>query len=143
MAACAGWSVEPAIWHCSLFWWMQIHTFCRKSLQGCEPHLRRVAAVASPQAGLAKRNSASSRYRELYPALRKLANTPNGRMEIDAFDELLSGAKEEHLKRLVSDSIVVAGPEYVEFEWQAAKWYVQEFLPLPAQRGRWWWRRRA
>ena len=50
-------------------------------------------------------------------------------MTQDAFDELLSGNKEDALKRLVSTSIVVTGRGYVEFEWRAALWFAQKFLP--------------
>lgn len=68
-----------------------------------------------------------------------LANAPDGAIAYDPFMELLSGANKEKLfDELVSDSIVVAGPEFIEFEWQASLWYARHFLDRPRSKS--WWR---
>ena len=67
-----------------------------------------------------------------------LAKSPDGRIAINLFMALLSGAHKNKLREeLVNDSIVITGREFVEFEWQASLWYARHFLARPAKP---WWR---
>ena len=60
-------------------------------------------------------------------------------MAYDPFVKLLSGTnKEGLLDDLVSDSIIVTGPKYIEFELKASLWYARHFLARPRSKS--WWR---
>ena len=78
-------------------------------------------------------DSNTKHYREAYPALAALAKSSDGRMAYTPFMELLNGSSEKKdiLARLISDSVIVKGCKYIEFEWQASLWYARQFLPPP------------